>query len=963
MGNDRPEDHYPATRLPPTAAQTVARSGTRPGGAAGGVEQPPAGSARYEVTGELARGGMGVVYQARDLRFGREVAVKLVQDRFRGDRGVVRRFVAEAKFTARLQHPGIPPVHDLGEFPDGSPFLAMKLVSGDTLAAALASRPDPAGDRPRLLAVFEQVCQAVGYAHGQGVIHRDLKPANVMVGAFGEVQVMDWGLAKDIRAGGGEPSPEADPAPPPDATDPDLTTVPSNTPRPFDHHADSDATVAGSVLGTPAYMAPEQARGETARVGPRADVFGLGGVLCEILTGHPPFGGAGARDSLTRAATADLTDALGRLAGSGADAELVALCRSCLAPDPADRPADGGAVAAAVAEYRAGVDRRLREAETEAARAGEQRKRVRVQVALAAAVGLLVLGGAAAAWWHDKVTTEEAHRRQDEANKVVADKLREEVEAANRAWLAQEERAKKAQVLETNLARCEAALTAGDTRRAATHYALLEGQAGDATGADQPARLAKCSEEIALLVELDRIDALRWTVDRDTLQKAAARALTAEAFARFDITPEPTSLAAAAGRVAGALARARLVAELHWWMAEEAGDGTRANLVRLLAAVDPDPFRDEARGHLAGRNWGAVEELLTRQSFKDQPDWFVSAFVSAVGSQAGVAAETREAALKEAVVRTPDDFATLMTLGRLVPPGQARETAAARARCCQAALALRPKNAAACHNLGIALRDLGDTAGALAAFDAAVAADRGYTAAHVNRGITLLTRNDPAGATAAYERAILLPGGSSNAHNNLGVLQYDRGDVAGAEREFRAAIGLNKQFAAARVNLGNVLWHRGNEDAAIREWKEAVRLDDKYALARFKLAAAWESENNLDRAVTGYQAAIDADGSFVQAHYALGAVWLKKRCPDAAAAAFREAIRIDPKHALSHAELGRLRLQAKEWDGAIEYFEIALKLRDEFNLHAEVHPLLAQARGGKAGRDRTKPPGGCSAAD
>lgn len=145
----------------------------------------------FDLDDEIGRGGMGVVYQARDRRLDREVAVKVVQEAFRGDGEMARRFVAEAKITGQLQHPGVPPVHDLGELDDGSPYLAMKLVRGRTLAAALKDRPDPGHDLPRFVAAFHQVCQTVGYAHAEGVIHRDLKPQNVMVGDFGEVQVMD----------------------------------------------------------------------------------------------------------------------------------------------------------------------------------------------------------------------------------------------------------------------------------------------------------------------------------------------------------------------------------------------------------------------------------------------------------------------------------------------------------------------------------------------------------------------------------------------------------------------------------------------------------------------------------------------------------------------------------------------------------------------------------------------------
>ena len=205
---------------------------------------------------------------------------------------------------------------------DGSPFIAMKLVEGRTLAGLLAERGGSAHDLQKILRIFELVCQTVAYAHSRGVVHRDLKPSNIMVGAFGEVQVMDWGLAC-------EPAREAREEAPP-----------------------------GAIMGTPGYMAPEQARGDPADA--RADVFSLGAILCEILTGVPPSPGGdgelpdGACSALTRPALDRLRDEAGGLA------ELTCLC---LLADPAARPADAGVLATALSEHQAGVQERLRRAE------------------------------------------------------------------------------------------------------------------------------------------------------------------------------------------------------------------------------------------------------------------------------------------------------------------------------------------------------------------------------------------------------------------------------------------------------------------------------------------------------------------------------------------------------------------------------------------------------------------------
>jgi serine/threonine protein kinase len=335
---------------------------------------------RYRIEGEIARGSTAAILRARDLDLGREVVIKVLLEPHTSDSEVVGRFVAEAQIAAQLQHPGIAPIHDVGRFAGSQPYFVMKLVKGRTLADILAERADPLQERPRLLAVFEMVCQTMAYAHAKGVIHRNLNPANVMVGAFGEVQVMDWGLAKVLGERPRAPRHGCRGRSPPVEG---LTggLAPLRSP---------DVTQAGAVLGTPTYMAPEQARGEFNQLDERSDVFGLGAILCEILTGAPPFRSAGGLDLLEQTRAADLSDAVDRLDRCGADAELVRLAKDCLAAEPAARPADGGAVAKRLAKYLAGAQEQLRRAELERAwaqgRTEGERTRRRLAVGLAAAV-------------------------------------------------------------------------------------------------------------------------------------------------------------------------------------------------------------------------------------------------------------------------------------------------------------------------------------------------------------------------------------------------------------------------------------------------------------------------------------------------------------------------------------------------------------------------------------------------
>lgn len=345
----------------------------------------------YELIDAIGHGGMGVVYRARDTALDRDVAVKFLSNRYSSDSPAAQRFLSEARITGQLQHPGIPAVHQVGSLADGRPFLAMKLIKGSTLEAILKQRTDPTADGGQMLAIFEAVCQAVAYAHSHQVIHRDLKPANVMVGAFGEVQVMDWGVAKVL----GEEQ----------AAAPTLRAGETQAYTQFSPTADSAShTQAGSMVGTPAYIPPEQAVGQIERVNARSDVFGLGAVLAVILTGQPPYAGETAELVRVKAVRGELEDCFARLDASGAEPELVALCKKCLAFEPADRPADAGAVAQAVASLRAAAEERARWAELERvriegeqtttqARAVERRKRRRLVFGAAALLALVAIGG------------------------------------------------------------------------------------------------------------------------------------------------------------------------------------------------------------------------------------------------------------------------------------------------------------------------------------------------------------------------------------------------------------------------------------------------------------------------------------------------------------------------------------------------------------------------------------------
>ena len=282
---------------------------------------------RFLVSEKIASGGMGTVYRGFDRELKREVAIKVARSERQGQES---RFYREAQISGQLQHPGIVPVHEMGRLRDGRLYIAMRLVRGETLLKLIREH-DAKSTSPQLLEMFGQICSAMAYAHSKHFVHRDLKPENVMVGAFGEVQVMDWGLAKKLPLKvGGEVPPAASAN---DAAQPTL---------------DPMETSHGSVLGTPAYMAPEQAAGEPATK--QSDVFLLGGILFEILTGHAPFQKSPTQ-SRAESVRADFADVYAALDKIDADVEIISIAKLCLAADPADRPEDAESVSRQFRQY------------------------------------------------------------------------------------------------------------------------------------------------------------------------------------------------------------------------------------------------------------------------------------------------------------------------------------------------------------------------------------------------------------------------------------------------------------------------------------------------------------------------------------------------------------------------------------------------------------------------------------
>jgi tetratricopeptide (TPR) repeat protein len=889
---------------------------------------------RYQLFGEIARGGMGAVLRGRDLDLGRNLAVKVLLKGCANLPEVARRFVEEAQIGGQLQHPGVVPVYDIGRFGD-RPFFTMKLVEGMTLAAILDERAQPTDDRPRLVNIALQVAQALAYAHDKGVIHRDLKPSNIMVGAFGEVQVMDWGLAKvlaqdavaDEDRAARQHQPEKDTM---------IRTARSG----------GAETEAGSIMGTPAYMPPEQANGDIALLDRRADVFGLGGILCEILTGKPPYVGWSNEEVHRKAASGDLADAYARLerVAESADPALIVLTRRCLSPEASDRPRDAQEVADGLSAYLNGVQERLQATERERAvalvRAGEERKRRKVQLALAAALVGLLVGGGAFAFWHNE-----------------------------QAQVGRERDARNGEAVAALLRQSEVALRANDAAKAAVALEAAKKRSSEGGAQEHAERLGRLEADLALVRDLDAVDQFRWTLVDDKFPDPAVVATrTQKAVRRFGADPNAVSVEEAVARVSASVASARVVAALDRLLRHEKSAVVRT----LLKRVDADSYRDAVRDAVRTDAGVKVVELAGRKAALEQPP----GFVAFLGEDGAIPVERRRQLLRAAVGRRPEDLGLLMTLGYTY---RIQQEAGSNERRCwfQAAVAAAPANAAARNSLGLTLKARGQLDEAIACFQKAIDLDPKYTDAHLNLGALLCDdKRDYEGAIAqfqkaidldpkdamahanlgnarrargqldeaiaCYQKAINLDPTLTKPHNGLGVVLYGKGQISAAIACYRKAIDLDPKLVGAYLNLGVALRVKGEVDEAIACLRKAIEIDPNYAQAHTGLGNARRAKGQVDEAIACYQKAIDLDPKFGGAYRNLGIVLTDKGQLDEAIAYFQKAIDLDPKDAAGHNSLGVALHGKGRLDEAIARFQKAIDLDPKLaNAHSNLGSVLA----------------------
>jgi serine/threonine-protein kinase len=607
-----------------------------------GVPQVPG----YAVEAELGRGGMGVVYKARHLRLNRTVALKmLLAGAYAGPHDLAR-FLREAEAEAGLQHPHIVQVHDVGEY-DGRPYFTMEFVEGGSLADRLRGTPQPARQAAALLATL---ARAVQVAHQGGIVHRDLKPANILLTTDGTPKISDFGLARRLQGEAG-------------------------------------LTQSGVPVGTPSYMAPEQARGETHLIGAAVDIYALGAILYELLTGRPPFRAETAAETVLQVMSQEPAPP-SRL-NARVPRDLETICLKCLRKEPEKRYASAEALADDLTRFAEGRPIQARPLGRGARlwRWGRRNPSSAALVATALAVVGLAVGGG---FWQQR---QQAERREETARRE----------------------GREAQAVEAVLA--QAADLQKQGRWPESRAALKGAPAllGGSASADLRERVRRAKVDADMVAELEEIR-LRLLEGRRSHEPNAPRGerLYAEAFRGYGIDLAALEPAEATSLIRSSAIRTTLLAFLYDWVFYWGSEADRDRLRAVLDLADDDDWRRRLRGTLKVYDAAKREELLAAPEARDQPPVFVTGLAGLLIH--GPQGEAARALLHDAQQHHPEDFWINYQLGYLLQDQRPQEAVGFL----RAAVASRPDSSQAHTMLGRALREAGDTDGAISAFRNAI---------------------------------------------------------------------------------------------------------------------------------------------------------------------------------------------------------------------------------------------------
>jgi tetratricopeptide (TPR) repeat protein len=838
----------------------------------------------YKLLELVGEGGMGTVWMADQTEpIQRRVAIKVVKEGM-DSKQVLARFEAERQALALMDHPNIAKVLDANRTPSGRPYFVMELVKGKSITTYCDEKHLGVPDRLKL---FGEVCRAVQHAHQKGIIHRDLKPSNVLVAPYDGkpvVKVIDFGVAK--------------------ATGQRLTDK-------------TLFTGFGALVGTPEYMSPEQAEVNNQDIDTRSDIYSLGVLLYELLTGSTPL----TRKRLKEAALL----------------EVLRVIREEEPPRPSTRLAESKDSLPSISAQRQTEPAKLTklvrgELDWIVMKALEKDRNRRYETANGFAMDVQryladepVLAGPPSAWYRFRKFA----RRNRAGVLTMAGALVLMVVAGGGIWSWRHEqtlrRAEKNFHAELTRRSAESSLEQLPElhrralwKQAETLLDQADKQLGPDGDADLRDRLGQAQRDTAFIKRLDKIRLDKSVLVEGRLNFAGALAGYPKVFLEngFDVLDgDPGEVAA---KLHASAVREHLVAAMDDWAMAE----SRNNRRRIMAVTAT------ATGQAWRSQFGNVKDAIGLAALYDAipQNERTPAIIIAVANTLNAFGQDGIPRMESGLRQYPGDFWLHMVFGSVVY-NERPETAIGAFR---AALAVRPHTAAGRINLGYLLRDKREHDAAIAECKEASRIDPKSALPHICLGDVLRDKKEYAAAIAEYNEAIRLDPKSAWPHYGLGSVLNDKREYDAAIAECKEAIRLDPQSAWPHRGLGDVLRDKREYDAAVAEYKEAMRLDPKFAGPHSGLGDVLRDKREYAAAIAEYKEAMRLDPKFAMPHHGLGNLLLQKKEYAAAIAACKEAMRLDPKWALPHNGLGLVLYAKKEYAAAIVEYKEAMRLDPKF---------------------------------
>jgi serine/threonine-protein kinase len=751
----------------------------------------------YTVEGVLGKGGVGVVYRAWHLRLHRPVALKMLLAGAHAQPTEQERFQREAESVAALRHPNIVQVYDVGDV-DSRLYFTMEFVEGGNLAEQLRGVPQPARQAAALVATLADAIQA---AHQCGIVHRDLKPGNILLTKDGTPKVTDFGLARRLESGAG-------------------------------------LTLSGIPMGTPSYMAPEQARGDRDAIGPATDIYALGAILYELLTGRPPFRSETASATLHQVVKED--PVLPRRLNRRVPRDLQTICLKCLHKEPPRRYATAQALADDLHRFERGEPIRARPVGSIERAVRWARRRPALAGALASGVLLATALVVTVLWWHGQQTA---------------------LRAAAVAYA------------EADLNESERLRDRGEFKTSAAVLQRAKDRLGEFVPPEVRDRLLTAFGDLELVT---RLETIRLTQTPALVAPSGTGTVDREYRAAFrdghlaDGQADPELVAE---RIRASSVRHSIVAALDDWAVRTPDQAQQAWCLQAAQRADgaADSWCHRARDPKVWQDRSELAELAAAAAVKAQS----LSLLVALGRRLQDAGGDASALFQRILHEHPEDFWVNLQMGNALVKRDPKEAIGYF----RAALALRPNSAVVVSNLAVALRAAGKLDEAIACDERALRLDPGYAPAHNNLGLVMRDRGKLDEAQGSFQRAIEANPKFVHAHMNLGNLLRRKGETAEAIACYQEAARLSPGNGAPDYSIGLIMAEQGRIEEAIQHYQRAVQIDPRLFQAHCNLGRLLTDQGRLDDAIEHLQAAITIEPGDNLSHKHLGRALQQKGLP------------------------------------------------------------------------------------